>query len=277
MKTDDISLFIKKHTSFCIAVVVMLVAYFPTFKGMWGRWFAADSYYSHGFLIPLVSLYLVWQMKEELKKLPVQKTLAGLVVIIAGVIIHFFATQFRVNFIAGFGTFFVFTGIVLHYFGWTIFRKVGFPVFFLIFMLPLPSVLIVKLSWQLKMMAADLATDILNHMRIPAVQEGSLIRMRHAQVVVDDVCSGLRSLISLTALGALFAYWFKGSFFKRLIIVLSTIPTAIITNTMRVVILATVSEIWGAEYIEGFIHDATGYMIFIVAFLIMYFLSRLME
>jgi exosortase len=109
------------------------------------------------------------------------------------------------------------------------------------------------------------------------VRYGSIIKMHSSQVVVDDVCSGLRSLISLTALGSLFAYMMKGPLYKRVLLFLSTIPIAIVTNVCRVFILASVSEIWGSEYIEGFVHDASGYSIFILAFILLYAVKKLIE
>ena len=129
----------------------------------------------------------------------------------------------------------------------------------------------------MKLFAAQIATILLNNMGIPALREGSIIKMRYAQVVVDDVCSGLRSLISLTALGSIFAYWFKGPPWKRILLFLFTIPIAIITNVFRVIILATLSEIWGPQSIEGFIHNATGFMVFGLAFILLYAVAKLIE
>ena len=277
MNTEILQKFVKTHKNFLIAFGVMLIAYYPSLLWMWGRWFSSDSYYSHGVLVPFVSLYLIWQLREKLAQIPVKPAKTGLSLIIGGTLFYLLCAEFRINFAAGYAMYIVFVGLLLHFFGWKICRKIAFPVFFLIFMLPLPTVVIVRLSWQLKMFAAQLATVVLNNLRVPAVQEGSIILMRHAEVVVDDVCSGLRSLIALAALGTLFAYWFKGPWYKKGILVLSTIPVAIVTNMMRVVILAMISEIWGAQYIEGFIHETTGYLIFVFAFLIMYFLCKVME
>ena len=129
----------------------------------------------------------------------------------------------------------------------------------------------------MKLFAAQIATITLNHMRIPALREGSLIKMRSAYVMVDDVCSGLRSLISLTALGSIFAFWLKGPAWKKIILFLCTIPIAILTNVCRIIFLATISEIWGPQYASGFVHDASGFLVFGLAFVFLLAVAKVIE
>ncbi|MGE0267429.1 MAG: exosortase/archaeosortase family protein [Candidatus Omnitrophota bacterium] len=276
---EKLTSFVKSNRKILLSFFVMAVVYFPTLIWMWDRWWVRDSYYSHGFLIPIVSLYLIYQMKDELSKIKVKESPWGMRMVIAGVLLHLFASHpnIRVFFISGFSMMFVVSGIILYFYGEEIFKKISFPLAFLVFMIPLPLVVINKLSLQLKMFAAELAAITLNNMRILAVREGSIIRMRHAQVIVDDVCSGLRSLISLAALGSIFAYWLKGATWKKLILFFSTIPIAIITNMCRVVVLSCISEIWGTEYADGFVHDMTGFMVFALAFVMLYTVGKLLE
>ncbi len=257
--------------------VVFVLAYIPTLMWMWERWFARDSYYSHGIFIPAVTGYLIWLMKDELLKIPLKESVWGMRLIIIGVILYFLSSLFRVYFSSGFSMLIVFYGIVLYFLGLEFVKKTAFPLFFLVFMIPLPEVTITNMSFQLKMFAAKIAGITLNNMNIPAIQEGSIIKMRHTHVVVDDVCSGLRSLIALTALGSIFAYWLKASMAKRIILFLSTIPIAVVTNVCRVVILASISEIWGAQYAEGFVHDATGILVFVIAFILLYAVGKILE
>jgi len=268
---------LEKHLKPLIAAVIFLLAYVPTFIWMWTRWWAQDSYYSHGILIPFVTGFLIWQQKDELAKMKPQESPWGVWLIGVGIAIHLLSSLFRVYFTSGFSMFIVLVGLILYFYGSAILKKILFPVSFLIFMLPLPEVAITNISFRLKLFAAQLAKDVLNGMGILAIQEGSLIKMRHAQVVVDDVCSGLRSLISLGALGAIFAYWLKGSMTKKVLLFLSTIPIAIFTNMCRVVILSVISEVWGTQYTTGFVHDATGFLVFALAFLILYAVTKVLE
>jgi exosortase len=267
----------KYHDELTVAVLLLLV-YIPTFIWMWDRWFARDSYYSHGILIPFVSAYLIWNQREELSAITPSSSPWGLRIFLLGGTFHLFSAVFHIYFSSGFSLIVMLIGLILHFFGKDITQKVLFPILFLAFMVPLPMVLVANLSFKLKVFAAQLAAAILNnHLRIPCIQDGSTIRMQHTQVIVDDVCSGLRSLISLTALGAIFAYWIKANVFKKALVFLSTIPIAVITNAMRIVFLSSVSEIWGAQYAIGFVHDLSGLVVFALAFVLLFAVVKLLE
>ena len=268
---------IKQHSKPLMAAVIFLLAYVPTFMWMWTRWWARDSYYSHGILIPFVTIFLIWQIKDELKAVPRQESPWAVWLIGLGIGIHLLSSLFRVYFTSGFSMLIVLVGLILYFYGWAVLKKILFPIFFLVFMLPLPEVLIINISFKLKLFAAQLATSVLNNLGILAIQEGSLIKMRHAQVVVEDVCSGLRSLISLGALGSIFAYWLKGSMAKKVFLFLTTIPIAIVTNMCRVVILSVISEVWGAEYATSIVHDITGFSVFALAFIMLYAVTKVIE
>ncbi len=266
-----------KHKKLLITTLVMLIAYFPVLVWMWDRWWARDSYYSHGILIPFVSGYLIWQMREELKHIEIKQSPIGLLIIISGLLLYFISALFRVNFTAGFSMFIVIIGMVLYFYGINIFKKISFPILFLFFMFPLPEVVIANISFRMKLFAAHIATIWLNKIGIPAFQKGSIILMRSAQIVVDDVCSGLRSLISLTALGSIFAFWMKSSIPRRILLFLTTIPIAIITNICRIIFLASVTDIWGPKAAGGIIHEISGFIVFALAFTLLYGATKLIE
>jgi exosortase len=273
----DIAAILKKYSAELIIASLFLLTYVPTFIWLWDRWFARDSYYSHGILVPFVSAFLIWQKRDELAVIPKTPSKWGLPILYTGVALHLISALLRVYFSSGFSLLIVLIGLVLHLYGDKVFRKIWFPILFIIFMLPTPLVIITWASFKLKLFAAQISAFLLNKMGIMAIREGSMIYMRESYVVVDDVCSGLRSLISLTALGSLFAYMFKGPVWKKTLLFLSTIPIAVITNVFRVIILASVSEIWGAKYAEGFLHDATGFMVFVLAFILLIAVVNLLE
>jgi len=269
--------FLKNYSAKLFLGGIFLLVYLPALIWMWDRWFARDSYYSHGILIPFVTGYLIWQKRDELTLIKPEKSPLGMVIIVFGLVIHLLSSILRIYFSSGFSMIIVLLGLIAHFYGNQILKKVLFPILFLFFMVPLPMVVITNISFQMKLFAATLATGILNNMGLPAIQEGSILKMRHTYVIVDDVCSGLRSLISLTALGMLFAYWMKSGIFKKVILFLSTIPIAIITNVCRIVFLSFVSEIWGPEYAVGFIHDFSGFLVFALAFVLLFFIGKLLE
>ena len=257
--------------------VLFLLAYVPTFIWMWDRWFARDSYYSHGILIPFVSLFLVWQKRNDLAATEQKRSGWGMTLIVGGMLLHVLSSLMRVYFISGFSMLIVLVGLVLFFYGLAVFWKVLFPVLFLVFMVPVPLVVITNVSFAMKIFAAKIATAMLNSAGIPALREGSLILMRNAQVVVDDVCSGLRSLISLMALGSIFAYWMKSSMARKLILFAFTVPIAVVTNVARIIFLSSVAEIWGPRFAVGFVHDASGFLVFALAFVLLFVIAKVLE
>ena len=269
--------FLQKNLPIVIVTVLFIITYIPTFIWMWDRWVTKDTYYSHGWLIPFVTGFLIWQIRDELKKIKPEESVWGMRLIILGILLHIVSSILRVYFSSGFSMLIVIPGIILHFYGSKMFKKILFPVLFLFFMIPLPMVVIANISFKLKMFAAQIAAILLNNMGIPSIQEGSMIKMRNAYVIVDDVCSGLRSLISLTALGSIFAYWLNAPMYKRVLLFLSTIPIAIATNVCRILILSIISEAWGPEAASGIVHDTTGYLVFVLAFILLYSVGKLIE
>jgi exosortase len=277
MKENMLNTILKNHFKPIVVGTLFLFAYVPTLMWMWDRWFARDSYYSHGILIPFVTGYFIWQEKEALKKMVVKESRLGLPILVLGLLVYMVSSILRINFTSGFSFLITIVGFVLYFYGRAIFQKIAFPILFLFFMIPMPEFAITNASFKLKIFAAQIATTMLNNMGLVAVRSGSNIMMQHTYVTVDDVCSGLRSLISLTALGSIFAYWMKGAPWKKILLFLSTIPIAVITNVCRVIVLSCISEIWGPQYAVGFVHDATGFMVFGLAFLLLLAVYKLLE
>ncbi|MBN1870054.1 MAG: exosortase/archaeosortase family protein [Candidatus Omnitrophica bacterium] len=268
---------LKNHLKLLCAAAVFLFSYVPTFIWMWDRWFARDSYYSHGVLVPFVTAFLIWQKRGELTSTEKSESGWGMPLIVAGMLLHIFASLLRVYFVSGFSMLIVLAGLILYFYGLAVFQKILFPVLFLVFMVPMPLIIITNVSFQMKIFAAKIAAGILNNIGIPALRQGSLIIMRNAQVVVDDVCSGLRSLISLMALGSIFAYWMKSSAVKKYVLFAATIPIAVLTNVARIIFLSSIAEIWGPQSAIGFIHDASGFLVFALAFILLYVMVRILE
>lgn len=230
------------------------------------RWNAKDSYYSHGFLVPVVSLYVLWLKREKLFSIKPKPLVSGLWLLAAGLLIHMLSAFFRVYFTSAFSSLLVISGIILYFYGKEMFKECLFAIIFLVFMIPLPLVAIVGITFKMKIFAAYWANKIVNAIGIRAVLDGSVIKMRHTHVIVEDVCSGLRSLISLLALGTVIAYLSKLCRWKKAIVFLSAGVMAIVANVVRIVFMALTSEIYGAKFTEGFLHTLSGLLVFVVAF-----------
>lgn len=270
----------KKENLFQLLVIgiVVAVAYIPTFVWMYDRWFAAESYYSHGILIPLISVFLVWMKRKELSVIvPKPAYKPGWFLFIIGILTHIISAFWQVYFSSGFALIPVIMGLVLLALGWQFLKKILFPILFLIFMIPLPLVAISNLSFRLKLFASQISVMAVNAMGLRAVREGSIIKTAHSYLVVEDPCSGIRSLIALIALGCLMAYLSRLSRPKKVILFLSSVPIAVFSNVIRIIALTMVSEMYGSEIATGRFHDVMGVLVFVIAFVCLTAVSKLLH
>ena len=258
-------------------LALTVIAYIPTFKWMVDRWSAKDTYYSHGFLVPFISAFIIWQKREELAKLIIKPVNSGWLLFVLGLLIHALSISFRVSFSSGFSLILTLTGLILITLGKDFFKKLAFPVCFLISMIPLPLALIASISFRLKIFAAQASAVIMNKVGIATVREGSLLRTAHAMLMVEDPCSGIRSLVALISLGALAAYFSNLSRTRKTILFASSIPIAVATNIIRITALGLVSEIYGEKYAMGVFHDTMGILVFVFAFLGLMLVQKLLE
>lgn len=260
-----------------VVTVLILLAYVPTFIWMYQRWTENDTYYSHGFLVPLISVFIVWLKRSQLSGLKIEPDKSGWIFFMSGLFIHILSAFWRVYFSSGFSLILILIGLIQLSFGKEFLKRLTFPVLFLVFMIPLPLVAIAGISFRLKILAAQIATFIVNKLGIPAIRDGSVISTRHSYLVVEDPCSGVRSLIALIALGALIAYFSNISKVKKSILFLSSIPIAIASNIVRIVSLTLISEIYGAQYASGLFHDIMGIFVFVFAFLALMSVANILE
>lgn len=257
--------------------VLTILAYIPTFIWMVDRWSAKDTYYSHGFLVPLIIIFIVWLKKDNLSKLKLKPSGWGWLFFISGVLIHLVSALWRVYFSSGFSIILVMVGLVLLFFGKAFLRRLWFPISFLVFMIPLPLIAIANISFKLKIFAAQISTSIINGLGVAAIREGSIIKTRHSYIIVEDPCSGIRSLIALIALGALMAYFMDSTRIKKVMLFISSIPIALASNVIRITTLSLVSEMYGAKFITGKFHDTMGVLVFVFAFLGLSLVGKVLE
>ena len=255
-------------------VALLVVAFWWTGRWLGARWDQPNSYYSHGWLIGPISLFLVYMKRKELARCEVAPTAWGLAVLVPALMLHLLATVWQVGFLSGFALVGAVAGLVLGLFGWQVFRTVLFPIVFLFFLVPLPEVLIETFSFRLKLLAAQVTATILSVFGFPAVREGSYIRIPAGTIVVDDVCSGLKYLIALTAFGALYAYISPLKKWRQWALFGLSIPVAFLANVARVTLMVLVAFALGIGATEEwYFHDFFGFFLFVVAFL-MLFLSE---
>jgi exosortase D (VPLPA-CTERM-specific) len=246
------------------AVALGAVAFAPGFRDMVGRWLATDSYYGHGPLVPAVSAWLVFRDREALAAIPRRSSAAGLAVLAFAVLLLVASLVEDVHFTQNFALVAAVWGAALLLFGGPIVRRIRFPLAYLALMVPLPQVAIAHITFALKILAAKVAVAAIDLAGIPVLLDGSTIHLPSVSLTVDDVCSGLRTMIALLALAAIFAY-FERSRARAALVVLLAAPIAVVANVVRILILCWLATIGSSAAHEGLGHELTGLSVYAVA------------
>jgi len=268
---------LRQHRWYWLALLLLLgIAYRSVIPGMVADW-NNDPNYSHGFLVPLVGAFFIWQRWPDLKNTPVRPQIGGLLVAVAGLallVMGYAGTEYfsmRISLVV------VLTGIVLFWCGGQVFKKLALPLGFLAFMVPLPYIVYDSIAFPLKLMVARFSVLSLKALGIVVVREGNIIHFPQTVLEVADACSGLRSLMSLLALAVAYAFVAHSSTLKRWIIILSAIPIAVVTNMFRVIVTGVLAQHYGAAAAEGFFHEFAGLAVFAVAMLLLFALGFLLR
>ncbi|MCP5008181.1 MAG: exosortase/archaeosortase family protein [Planctomycetes bacterium] len=262
-----------------IALIAALIicTYYKTFVWMEDRWGSESSYYSHGYLIPFITIFLIWRERDCFREMEYGSSKWGLTLFLTGMLLQISSVFMRVHFLSGFSCILVLSGTLFYLLGKKVGYRLLFPILFLITLIPLPLSVIAGLSLKMKLFAAVCAVKIIDIIGITVVQDGSKIFFSNCTLVVGDVCSGLKSLIALIAFGALYAYVSRGTFYLKPFLFMASIPAAIVANIIRILILCLVARNWGSEVASGIVHDITGILIFAIAFVPLYLLSTVLQ
>jgi len=249
-----------------LIALLFAITYLPAFAILHAKYSELDSYYGHGYLIPLVSGFVVWHKRHTLKGIPVVPSRAGLWVLAGGLLLYLFSSWWFVNVVADVSMLVVLTGLSLYLFGRSVTRALMFPLAFLVFMIPLPKISIIYITFWLKLFAARMATEFVEALGIPVLLQRAFIQLPNGLIEVDNACSGLRSLISLLALGVVFAYFLPVSRLMKVMVAVLSIPVAVAANLTRIVTVILVSYLYAPTGRAFEMVDfATGLSVFAIA------------
>lgn len=271
---------VKKHIIFSFLITIsFIICYNDILHWIFIRYTNPDTYYSHGFLVPLITGYLIWQKREEISMLPVEPSFLGLGLMILSVLIHFAGTILYIFSISGISIFLFIFGATLFLFGRKITQTLVFPLVFLIFMLPLPISIIEAVSYPMKMLVAKVGVEVVRIMGIPVLRDGFHITIPAGSLLVGNPCSGLRSLISFLAIGSILAYMTPMSRIRKWILFSLSFPVALLSNMVRVSMLVLISNYWGlaAASPDTLLHTASGVFVFVIGFAALFYAGRILS
>jgi exosortase D (VPLPA-CTERM-specific) len=262
-------------------VLVIVVALAVTFRDglsvMWAWW--TEPEYQHGYLIPVVSLYLVWARSVDVARVPIQECWPGVVLVALGLAGFLVGELSAIMTIVQYAFLLTLWGVVLTAIGWRGVRVLWAGLFFLVFMIPWPRFLQWSLSAELQLISSDIGTLFLRLFGVSVFLEGNLIDLGSYKLQVVEACSGLRYLFPLASFAFFCSYVFNGPFWQRLLIFASAAPITVVMNSFRIAVTGLLVTTYGNAAAEGFLHYFEGWVIFVACiallFLEMAFFARL--
>lgn len=260
----------KFYLGLCLALTLVTAIYYSTFVWLSERFLEPDSYYSHGFLVPLITAFLIWQKRKRLNTVSFEPSASGLILLVSGLILQIAGVVLEVYLVSLFSLLMIIFGITFYLFGRKIGKEVSLPLVFLIFMVPIPMFIINHISFPMRQFVTGSAVFTLDKLGLPVTRRGFEIIFPNALLSVDTPCGGLRSLITFLALGFLFAYFLNRARKNKIVLFLMAIPIAFASNYLRIILLSLVAFIYGANTAtDGFVHDFSGIMVFVVGFMLL--------
>ena len=247
--------------SFIFMAAVLGFVYFDGLKDLLRMWNTKEEY-SYGYLIPVITLFLIWQRKDSLERIAFSGSWTGALVTLLGIGLFVIGNLSTIYLVIQYSFLIVIAGLVLAFTGWRGFRLVRVPLLFLLFMIPLPPFLLTELSAQLQLISSQLGVWVIRLFGISVFLEGNVIDLGNYKLQVVEACSGLRYLFPLMTLGFISAYFFKAAFWRRAVLFLSTIPITVLMNSFRIGVIGIMVEYWGPAMAEGFLHDFEGWVVF---------------
>lgn len=254
----------------------LAVIYLPAMIDLVENWYN-DANYSHGFLIPLVSGYLLYKKRELLSANVGPVEPAGLWLVILGLGLFIVANGAAEYFTLRFSLVVTLFGLVYFLFGRKIIRCCWFELSFLVFMIPIPYVIYYAATFPMQLMASKITVAILNVLGAGAVRQGNIIHLGGISLEVAEACSGIRSLVSLAALGAIYAYISLKHNGARTLLFIATAPVAILANVARVFVSALLAYAASVDVTIEPVHSIMGLIVFVVAFVMLALVAGLLR
>jgi exosortase len=246
--------------------LILAALYWGILRDLGRQWWD-DANYSHGFIVPIFSGYLIWRERDRLLALVPRGTAWGLLLLLGGIGALVLGDLGAENFLSRSSLIVILAGLVLFIVGAEAFRLTVFPLCYLFFMVPIPAILFYAVTFPLQQLAAEQAAWALDVLGVPVLLDGNIIHLSQISLGVTEACSGIRSLISLFAGAVAWAYLLLPGGWPMLAFVLATVPITILANAGRVVATGLIGQWFGVEYASGFFHELAGWVIYLFAFL----------
>ncbi|HSP67548.1 MAG TPA: exosortase/archaeosortase family protein [Bryobacteraceae bacterium] len=243
--------------------ILLVAAYFPILIKLVNQW-STDDDVSHGFFVPVVAGYIAWTRRETLLRIEWKPAWWGLALLLWAGFQAYLGMLGAELFLQRSAFLMSLLGLLLVLGGTALVRELLFPLLLLPFMIPLPTVIYNQITFPLQLFASAVAEKSLDVLNVPVLRDGNILELASQKLSVAEACSGIRSLLSLSFLSLVYAYFFDRKVWMRWVLLVATVPIAIVANSARVTLTGVFSEI-DPTLALGFFHEAEGWVIFVVA------------
>ena len=254
--------------SFLVAIALIVTAFHEAIAHLIRIWDTQEEY-SFGYIIPFISLFLIWQRKDQLERIPFSGSWSGFVMVLVALVFLAVGELSTLGTVSQYALLLAIAGLALSYTGTAGFRVILVPVAVLAFMVPLPNYLLREISQALQLLSSQLGVALIRLCDISVFLEGNVIDLGAMKLQVVEACSGLRYLFPLMTLGFIAAYFYQEKFWKRAVLFLSTIPVTVLMNSFRIGLIGITVEFWGKSMAEGLLHEFEGWIIFMACTAVM--------
>jgi exosortase D (VPLPA-CTERM-specific) len=249
---------------FALVLAALAFAFRDTISFIYANWHREE--FSHGFLIPVVSLILIWQRHRLLQQQAFRPSWFGVLVVLFGLVLFVVAEAAAISVLDTYALILALAGALLAIMGWRPFRIILPAVLLMFLMIPLPEFLFSRLSSALQLISSQIGVGVIRLFGISVFLEGNVIDLGTYKLQVVEACSGLRYLFPLLTLGVILASLIRMPLWIRVTMVASTVPITILMNSFRIGVIGVLVEHYGIEQAEGFLHDFEGWVIFMACF-----------
>jgi exosortase len=272
-----------------------------------GRDWWTDENYSHGLLIPFIIGYILWTEAPRLRRASQHSHFVwGGAIIVCALLALWAGTVGAELYVQRMSLVVMLAGVVIYFWGFQVLRLALVPLVLLVLAMPIPTIIFNKIAFPLQLFASSCAVGAMRWFDIPVLRQGNVIELmprgarETTKLEVVEACSGIRSLMTLVTLAVVMAYftypksdergngqrsgdtgllsaWKRYSFWRAAIIICSAVPIAILTNSMRVSGTGVLAHYYGTEVADGFFHSFSGWVVYIVAFLLLFAVAWLLD
>ncbi len=290
-----------------VAIIAALAFVFVSVLTKLGRDWWSDENYSHGLLIPFVIGYILWQERKQFQQ--AQKRPAiwfGAFGVGFALLALFAGTVGAELFVQRIALVVMLASVAIYFWGFNLLRLIAVPLSLLLLSIPIPQIIFNRIAFPLQLFASQCAVTAMSFFEIPVLRQGNVIELmplgarEPKRLAVVEACSGIRSLMTLVTLAVVYAYFTRSkpsptdfslrspakgkpakksaklkfigqfSFWRSMILVVAAVPIAILTNALRVSGTGVLAHYYGTRLADGFFHSFSGWVIYIVAALLLF-------